>query len=74
MRLPLIRPLLLALTLSLGTTAAMTSHAQTSPAYAIPSDGTLLNVSAQAEASRVPDSGIAPQAPAQQPCAQPAHA
>ena len=55
MRLPLIRPLLLALTLSLGTTAAMTSHAQTSPAYAIPSDGTLLNVSAQAEASRVPD-------------------
>ena len=30
MRLPLIRPLLLALTLSLGTTAAMISHAQTS--------------------------------------------
>lgn len=55
MRLPLIRPLLLALTLSLGTTAAMTTHAQTSPAYAVPADGTLLNVSAQAEASRVPD-------------------
>ncbi|NCT72298.1 MAG: SIMPL domain-containing protein [Xanthomonadaceae bacterium] len=55
MRLPLIRPLLLALTLSLGTTAAMTSAAQTAPAYAIPADGTLLNVSAQAEASRVPD-------------------
>jgi len=55
MRLPLIRPLLLALTLSFGTTAAMTSSAQTAPAYAIPADGTLLNVSAQAEASRVPD-------------------
>ncbi len=54
MRLPLFRPLLLALTLSLGTTAAMTTSAQT-PAYAIPADGTLLNVSSQAEASRVPD-------------------
>ncbi|HJS35129.1 MAG TPA: SIMPL domain-containing protein, partial [Pseudoxanthomonas sp.] len=55
MRLPLLRPLLLAITLSLGTTAAMTTSAQTAPAYAIPADGTLLNVSAQAEASRVPD-------------------
>ncbi|MEL1263866.1 SIMPL domain-containing protein [Pseudoxanthomonas putridarboris] len=55
MHLPLIRPLLLALTLSLGTTATMTTHAQTAPAYAVPADGTLLNVSAQAEASRVPD-------------------
>ncbi|WP_213605366.1 SIMPL domain-containing protein [Pseudoxanthomonas japonensis] len=56
MRLPLIRPLLLALTLSLGTTAAMTSSAQTlaSIGATLP-EGTLLNVSAQAEASRVPD-------------------
>ena len=53
MRLPLIRPLLLALTLSLGTTAAMTSSAQTlaSVGAALP-EGTLLNVSSQAEASR----------------------
>lgn len=56
MPLPLLRPLLLAITLSLGTTAAMTTSAQTlaSVGAAIP-EGTLLNVSAQAEASRVPD-------------------
>lgn len=33
----------------------MTSHAQSVPGYAVTADGTLLNVSAQAEASRVPD-------------------
>ncbi len=49
-----LRPLLLALSLALGT-VAMTSHAQSVPGYAVATDGTLLNVSAQAEASRVPD-------------------
>ncbi|MEE7547003.1 SIMPL domain-containing protein [Xanthomonas sp. Kuri4-1] len=48
-----LKPLLLALTIATGT--AMTAHAQTAPSYAIPSDGTLLNVSAEAEARRVPD-------------------
>ncbi|KAB7770079.1 SIMPL domain-containing protein [Xanthomonas maliensis] len=46
-------PLLLAL--SLATGVAMTAHAQTTPSYALPSDGTLLNVSTEAEAKRVPD-------------------
>lgn len=45
---------LLALSLAFGA-PAMTSCAQTAPGQAIPADGTLLNVSAQAEASRVPD-------------------
>ena len=31
----------------------MTAQAQTAPAYTVPADDTLLNVSAQAEASRV---------------------
>lgn len=54
MRHPL-RPLLIALSLALGT-ATMSAQAQTAPGgYAIPADGTLLNVSAQAEASRTPD-------------------
>ncbi|MFC6839728.1 SIMPL domain-containing protein [Xanthomonas theicola] len=49
-----VRPLLLALTLALGGT--MTAHAQTAaPAYAVPADGTLLNIAAQAEAKRAPD-------------------
>lgn len=47
------RPLLLALSLALGTTA-MTAHAQNA-AYTVPTDGTLLSVSANAESSRVPD-------------------
>ena len=46
-------PLLLALSLALGTT--MTAHAQTAPSIAAPADGTLLNVSANVEAKRVPD-------------------
>ena len=50
-----LRPLLLASALSLGF-ATMTSHAQTPvTSAASASQGTLLSVSAQAEASRVPD-------------------
>ncbi|WP_454829911.1 SIMPL domain-containing protein [Pseudoxanthomonas wuyuanensis] len=49
-----IRPLLLALSLALGA-VTMTAQAQAIPGYAVATDGTLLNVSAQAEASRVPD-------------------
>ncbi|MBB3802673.1 hypothetical protein FHR53_001940 [Xanthomonas arboricola] len=48
-----LKPLLLALSIAAGTT--MTAHAQTAPSYTIPNDGTLLNVSAEAEAKRVPD-------------------
>ncbi|KPN07994.1 SIMPL domain-containing protein [Xanthomonas arboricola] len=47
-----LKPLLLALSIAAGT--AMTAHAQTAPSYTIP-DGTLLNVSAEAEAKRIPD-------------------
>ncbi|MFT4249190.1 MAG: SIMPL domain-containing protein [Pseudomonas sp.] len=46
-------PLLLALSLAAG--AAMTAHAQTQAPYAIPADGTLLNIASEAEARRVPD-------------------
>ncbi len=51
-----LRPLLLATALAFGATmtAACAQNAAT-PAYAIPTDGTLLSVSAQAEAKRVPD-------------------
>ena len=48
------RPLLLALSLALGATT-MTAHAQNAAGYAVPTDGTLLSVSADAEAKRVPD-------------------
>ncbi|CAD1793368.1 SIMPL domain-containing protein [Xanthomonas arboricola pv. juglandis] len=48
-----LKPLLLALSIAAGT--AMTAHAQTTPSYTIPNDGTLLNVSAEAEAKRIPD-------------------
>ena len=54
---PVVRPLLLAAALALGT-YAMTASAQNAPpqtGYAIPTDGTLLSVSAQAESRRVPD-------------------
>ena len=54
MRFTPFRPLLLALSLALGSTA-MTAHAQTLASIGATSDGTLLNVSAQAEARRVPD-------------------
>ncbi|HEY5970559.1 MAG TPA: SIMPL domain-containing protein [Pseudoxanthomonas sp.] len=49
------RPLLLALSLALGATTTMTASAQNPAGYAVPTDGTLLSVSAQAEARRVPD-------------------
>lgn len=49
-----LRPLALAAALALGVTATMIASAQTAPMMA-PSDGTLLSVSAQAEAKRVPD-------------------
>lgn len=52
MRHSALAPLLLALSLAMGTT--MTAHAQNVPA-AVASDATLLNISAQAEARRVPD-------------------
>ncbi|MEA9580138.1 SIMPL domain-containing protein [Xanthomonas sp. WHRI 10064A] len=48
-----LKPLLLALSIAAGT--AMTAHAQSASNYTIPNDGTLLNVSAEAEAKRVPD-------------------
>ncbi|WP_434027620.1 SIMPL domain-containing protein [[Pseudomonas] boreopolis] len=59
-------PLLLAL--SLATGVAMTAHAQTVAPYAIPADGTLLNIASEAEAKRVPDvaslsAGVVTQAP-----------
>lgn len=53
MRHPVLPPLLLALSLALGT--AMTAHAAPPTTSTAPVDGTLLNVSASAEASRVPD-------------------
>jgi len=47
-------PLLLALSLALG--ASMTAHADpSSPSIAAAAEGTLLNISANAEATRVPD-------------------
>ena len=53
---PALRPLLLAAALALGTTMTIACAQTTAvPGYAIPADGTLLSVSAQAEAKRVPD-------------------
>lgn len=52
MRHPTLAPLLLALSFASG--APMTAHAQNAPAV-VASDATLLNISAQAEARRVPD-------------------
>ncbi|ALN65377.1 hypothetical protein GLA29479_4546 [Lysobacter antibioticus] len=48
------RPLALAAFLAFGAATAMTAQAQTAPAY-VASDGTLLSVSAQAEARRTPN-------------------
>jgi uncharacterized protein YggE len=49
-----LRPLLIALALALGPT--MTAHAQSTPALQVAgADGTLLSVSAEASAKRVPD-------------------
>ncbi len=52
MRRTTLAPLLLSLSLALG--ASMTANAQTVPAV-VASDATLLNISAQADAKRVPD-------------------
>lgn len=49
-----LRPLVLAAALALGATTAMTASAQTAPAVST-TDGTLLSVSAHAEARRAPD-------------------
>ncbi|WP_051885096.1 SIMPL domain-containing protein [Lysobacter antibioticus] len=49
-----LRPLALAAFLAFGAATAMTAQAQTAPAY-VASDGTLLSVSAQAEARRTPN-------------------
>ena len=54
MRTHSLRPLLLALSLAFGATT-MPANAQNAAGYAVPTDGTLLSVSANAEASRVPD-------------------
>lgn len=55
MRIKPLHTLLLALSLALGTTTSMTAHAQSIAAAPASADSTLLSVSAQAEASRVPD-------------------
>lgn len=55
MRLTRPHPLLLATTLALATMTMTASAQNAAPAYAVPSDGTLLSVSAQAESRRVPD-------------------
>ena len=48
-----LRPLALAAFLAFGVSSPMSSNAQTTPYVA--TDGTLLNISAQGEAKRVPD-------------------
>ena len=54
-----LRPRLIATALAFGLTLGMAmpeSHAQIpAPGYAVPADGTLLTVAAQAESRRVPD-------------------
>lgn len=62
------RTLLASLTLAFALSAAMTAHAQTPQTPAIANDGTLLSVSAEAHANRVPDiatlsTGVVTQAP-----------
>src|SRR5690554_5069792 len=47
--------LLLAASLAAGSLAMTSAHARTGDPPAVPADGTLLSVSARAEASRVPD-------------------
>ena len=49
MRTHSLRPLLLALSLAFGATT-MPANAQNAAGYAVPTDGTLLSVSANAEA------------------------
>ncbi len=49
------RPLVLATALALGIPMTACAQPQTSTGYAMPADGTLLSVSASADAKRVPD-------------------
>lgn len=55
MRTPPFRPLMLACSLVLGSLSMTTASAQEPPAHAAHADGTLLSISASAEASRAPD-------------------
>ena len=50
-----LRPLLLAAALAFGATMTAAAQTPAAPGYAIPGDATLLAVSAQADAKRVPD-------------------
>ena len=50
-----LRPLVLALALSIGMPMSACAQPQTNAAYAIPADGTLLSISSSAESRRVPD-------------------
>ncbi len=50
-----LRPLLLVIALALGTPMTACAQPQTATGYAMPADGTLLSVSATADAKRVPD-------------------
>ncbi|HWS78209.1 MAG TPA: SIMPL domain-containing protein [Thermomonas sp.] len=51
----LLRPLVLATVLALGIPMTACAQPQASTGYAMPADGTLLSVSASADATRVPD-------------------
>ncbi len=50
-----LRPLLLVIAIALGTPMSACAQPQTAAGYAMPADGTLLSVSATADAKRVPD-------------------
>lgn len=50
-----LRPLILAIALAFGTPMTACAQPQTATGYAMPADGTLLSVSAEASAKRVPD-------------------
>ena len=52
---PMLRTLALALALAAGTPMTACAQPQTATGYAMPADGTLLSVSAEASAKRVPD-------------------
>ena len=63
-----LRPLLLVIALALGAPMSASAQPQTATGYAMPADGTLLSVSATADAKRVPDvatisTGVMTQAP-----------
>ncbi len=52
---PSFRPLMLACSLAFGSLSMTTASAQSAPTQVAPTDGTLLSISASAEASRTPD-------------------